>query len=77
MADPTKVEIEAQVQAAKAVIERFGYKMPACVYKMWVSPRRFVLGFNFQRGAAVGDKWMNEDGTRCEAVAIVTPGVQA
>ena len=75
MADPTKAEIEAQVQAAKAVIERFDYKMPACVFKLWVSPRRFVLGFNFQRGVAVGDEWMTDDGTRCEAVAIVVAEV--
>ena len=50
---------------------RCGYTQTAAIHKLWVNSRRFVLGFNFKQGVKVGDVYQNEDGSRCEVVALV------
>ncbi|MEY2690221.1 MAG: hypothetical protein RL375_4421 [Pseudomonadota bacterium] len=64
-------EIDAQVQTALETKMRFGYTQTASVHKLWVNSRRFVLGFNFKQGVQVGDVYRNDDGSRCEVVALV------
>lgn len=64
-------EIDAQVQTALETKMRCGYTQTAAVHKLWVNSRRFVLGFNFKHGVQVGDVYANEDGSRCEVVALV------
>lgn len=64
-------EIDAQVQTALETKMRCGYTQPAAVHKLWVNSRRCVLGFNFKQGVKVGDVYTNEDGSRCEVVALV------
>ena len=63
-------EIDAQVQTAMETKMRFGYTKTAVVHKLWVNGRRFVLGFNFREGAKVGDVFRNDDGSKCEVVAL-------
>jgi hypothetical protein len=64
-------EIDAQVQTALETKMRCGYTQTAAVHKLWVNSRRFVLGFNFKQCVKVGDVYANEDGSRCEVVALV------
>ena len=64
-------EIDAQVQTALETKMRCGYTQTAAVHKLWVNSRRFTLGFNFKQGVKVGDVYANEDGSRCEVVALV------
>ena len=64
-------EIEAQVETAMQTKMRYGYTQTAAVHKLWVNSRRFVIGFNFRQGVNVGDVYRNEDGTKCEVIALV------
>jgi hypothetical protein len=63
-------EIDAQIETAMQVKMRCGYAQAAVIHKLLLNSRRFVLGFNFKQGVNVGDVYTNEDGTRCEVVAI-------
>lgn len=64
-------EIDAQIESAMQTKMRCGYTQTAVIHKLWVNSRRFVLGFNFKQGVKVGDVYSNEDGSRCEVVALV------
>ncbi len=64
-------EIDAQIQTAMQTKMRCGYTQTATVHKLWVNSRRFVLGFNFRQGVNVGDVYRNEDGSKCEVIALV------
>ncbi len=64
-------EIDAQVQTALQTKMRCGHTQTAAVHKLWVNSRRFVLGFNFKQGVRVGESYTNEDGSRCEVIALV------
>ena len=63
-------EIDAQIETAMQTKKRYGYTQTAAINKLWVNSRRFVLGFNFKQGVKVGEVYYNEDGTRCEVVAL-------
>jgi len=63
--------IDAEIQNAMETKMRNGYTQTAAVCKLWVNSRRFTLGFNFRQGLKVGDVYKNEDGSRCEVVALV------
>ena len=64
-------EIDAQVQTAMEVKMRNGFAQKAAVHKRWINKRSFALGFNFKQGLKVGDVYTNEDGSRCEVLALV------
>ena len=64
-------EIDAQVESAMQTKARYGITQTAAINKLWINSRRFVLSFNFKQGAQVGDVYTNEDGTRCEVLALV------
>ena len=64
-------EIDAQIETAMQTKARCGYTQTAAIHKLWVNSRRFVLGFSFKEGVKVGDIYKNEDGTRCEVLALV------
>jgi len=64
-------EIDAEIETAMQTKMRCGYTQTAAVHKLWVNSRRFVLSFNFKQGVKVGDVYTNEDGSRCEVVALV------
>lgn len=64
-------EIDAQIETAMQTKMRCGYTQTAAIHKLWVNSRRFVLGFNFKQCVKVGDVYYNEDGSRCEVVALV------
>ena len=66
-----KHEMDAQIETAMQTKMRCGYTQTAAINKLWVNSRRFVLGFNFKQGVKVGDVYQNEDGSRCEVVALV------
>lgn len=66
-----KHEIDAEIETAMQTKMRYGYTQTAAINKLWVNSRRFVLSFNFKQGVKVGDVYSNEDGTRCEVVALV------
>ena len=64
-------EIDAEIETAMQTKMRYGITQTAAINKLWINSRRFVLGFNFKQGVKVGDVWSNEDGTRCEVIALV------
>ena len=64
-------DVDAQIETAMQTKVRFGYTETAAIHKLWINSRRFVLGFNFKHGVKVGDVYANEDGSRCEVVALV------
>lgn len=64
-------EIDAQIETAMQTKARCGYTQTAVIHKRWVNSKKFVLGFNFKQGVGVGDMYINEDGSKCEVLALV------
>jgi len=63
-------EIDAQIETAVQAKMRAGITTPAAIGKLWYNSRRFGLGFNFTKGAQVGQIIKNEDKTRFEVIAL-------
>lgn len=62
--------IDAQMQSALEAKMRNGYTDKAAIIKTWVNSRKFTLGFNFKQGVNEGDIYINDDGTKCEVLAV-------
>lgn len=71
MNQPKQYEIDAVIEDAMQTKLRNGYSVNVAVNKLWLSPCKYRLGFNFKHGAKVGDVYYNDDGTKCEVIAIV------
>ena len=64
-------EIDTIIELAMQTKLRCNYTQTVAINKLWVNSRRFVLGFNFKQNVKVGDVYLNEDGSRCEVIALV------
>ncbi|MFA6198924.1 MAG: hypothetical protein WC679_00790 [Bacteroidales bacterium] len=64
-------EIDAQIETALQTKMRFGYTDTISVHKNFYPSGKVGLGFNFKQGVNVGDIYLNDDGTKCEVLALV------
>jgi len=68
-------ELQSQIEQAKSVITKNGYKIPAIInfHKLTPRAKKKSFGFNFDQSKQVGDKWIDDQGVYWEAVASVAP----
>jgi len=65
-----QADIDRQIKMAKKVQAENGYG-PAAIIKLQYSKRRFGYGFNFAKGAQVGDTYDDGYGVKITVVALV------